>query len=67
MSVLLAFLPAAVIGAIAHDFIKTVLFETPILICVVLIIGGFILLAIDRMPLKPTLSPTSWTIRRRWR
>lgn len=53
VSVLLAFLPAAIIGAIAHDFIKTVLFETPILICVVLIIGGFILLAIDRMPLTP--------------
>ena len=32
-SVLLAFLPAAVIGALAHDFIKTVLFETPMLIC----------------------------------
>ncbi|CAN7294654.1 undecaprenyl-diphosphate phosphatase [Rhizobium sp. LjRoot98] len=53
LSVLLAFLPAAVIGAIAHDFIKTVLFETPMLICVVLIIGGIILYAIDRMPLKP--------------
>ncbi|MDW5318160.1 undecaprenyl-diphosphate phosphatase [Rhizobium sp. PL01] len=53
LSILLAFLPAAVIGAIAHDFIKTVLFETPMLICVVLIIGGVILYAIDRMPLKP--------------
>ncbi|WP_426124696.1 undecaprenyl-diphosphate phosphatase [Pararhizobium sp. PWRC1-1] len=53
LSVLLAFLPAAVIGAIAHDFIKTVLFETPMLICIVLIIGGVILYAIDRMPLKP--------------
>ena len=29
LGVLLAFLPAAVIGAVAHDFIKTVLFETP--------------------------------------
>ena len=53
LSILLAFLPAAVIGAIAHDFIKTVLFETPMLICIVLIIGGVILYAIDRMPLKP--------------
>ena len=53
LSVLLAFLPAAVVGAIAHDFIKTVLFETPMLICIVLIIGGVILYAIDRMPLKP--------------
>ena len=51
--ILIAFLPAAIIGALAHGFIKTVLFETPLLICVVLIIGGFILLWIDRLPLKP--------------
>ena len=51
--ILLAFLPAAVIGALAHDFIKTVLFETPLLICIVLIVGGLILLWIDRLPLKP--------------
>ncbi|MEO1700539.1 MAG: undecaprenyl-diphosphate phosphatase [Pseudomonadota bacterium] len=51
--ILLAFLPAAIIGALAHDFIKTVLFETPLLICIVLIIGGFILLWIDKMPLTP--------------
>jgi undecaprenyl-diphosphatase len=53
LTVLLAFLPAAVIGALAHDFIKTVLFETPMLICAVLIIGGFILLAVDKMHFKP--------------
>ncbi|KPF47383.1 undecaprenyl-diphosphate phosphatase [Rhizobium sp. G187] len=51
--VLLGFLPAAVIGALAHDFIKTVLFETPLLICIVLILGGFVLLWIDRKPLTP--------------
>lgn len=52
-AILLAFLPAAVIGALAHDFIKSVLFESPGMICVVLIVGGFILLAIDRMKLEP--------------
>ena len=51
--ILLAFLPAAVLGALGHNFIKTVLFETPLLICIVLIIGGFILLWIDRLPLTP--------------
>lgn len=51
--ILLAFLPAAVIGVFAHGFIKSVLFETPMLICIVLIIGGFILLWIDKLPLKP--------------
>lgn len=53
LTVLLAFLPAAIIGALAHDFIKSVLFETPMLICVMLIVGGFILLVVDKMSLRP--------------
>ncbi|WP_420407647.1 undecaprenyl-diphosphate phosphatase [Hoeflea sp.] len=52
-AILLAFLPAAVIGVMAHGFIKTVLFESTTLICVVLIVGGIVLLVIDRMPLRP--------------
>ena len=48
--VLIAFLPAVIVGVLAHDFIKTVLFETPALICTTLIIGGFVLLAADRWP-----------------
>lgn len=51
--ILLAFLPAALVGVVAHDFIKTVLFESPVLICIMLIAGGVILLLIDRMALKP--------------
>lgn len=53
LTVLLAFLPAAIIGAFAHDFIKTVLFETPMLICVMLIVGGVILLVVDKMSFTP--------------
>ncbi len=53
LSVLVGFLPAAVIGAIAHDFIKKVLFESPVLICYMLIGGGIILLAVDKLKLKP--------------
>jgi undecaprenyl-diphosphatase len=53
IGILLAFLPAALVGVAAHDFIKTVLFETPALVCSTLIIGGFILLALDRMKLEP--------------
>ena len=53
LAVLFSFLPAAIIGALAHDFIKNVLFETPILICVVLILGGFVLLAVDKIKLQP--------------
>ncbi|MCU0829444.1 MAG: undecaprenyl-diphosphate phosphatase [Tabrizicola sp.] len=53
VSVLLAFLPAVVIGFLAHDFIKDVLFETPTLIAVMLILGGFVLLVIDRLAPTP--------------
>ena len=49
LGILLAFLPAAVIGALGHDFIKNVLFETPMLIAIMLIVGGVILLWVDRM------------------
>lgn len=53
VSLLLAFLPAVVIGLLAHDFIKTVLFETPVLIAVMLILGGIVLLVIDRIAPPP--------------
>jgi undecaprenyl-diphosphatase len=53
LGILIAFLPAAVIGALAHDIIKTVLFESPMLICIMLILGGLVLLWVDRLDLKP--------------
>jgi len=53
VGILIAFLPAAVIGAFAHGFIKTVLFETPALICGTLILGGIILLFIDKVVPEP--------------
>ncbi|SCY53216.1 undecaprenyl-diphosphatase [Paracoccus tibetensis] len=52
-AVLIAFLPAAVIGALAHGFIKAVLFETPMLIALMLILGGSVLLWVDRRSLRP--------------
>jgi undecaprenyl-diphosphatase len=51
--ILIAFLPAAIIGVIAHGFIKEVLFETPALVCTTLLVGGIILLWIDRLELSP--------------
>ena len=53
IGLLLAFLPAVVIGFLAYGFIKQVLFETPVVICVALIIGGFLLLWLDRMKKVP--------------
>jgi len=52
-SILIAFMPAVVIGVLAHDFIKEVLFESPMLISVMLISGGIVLLWVDRLPLIP--------------
>lgn len=45
----LAFLPAVLIGVLAHDIIKTVLFESPALIAVMLILGGIVLLFVERI------------------
>lgn len=52
IGVLIAFLPAAVIGALAYHIIKSYLFDVRV-VCISLIIGGFVLLAVDRMNLKP--------------
>lgn len=49
----LGFLPALVIGAVAHDFIKSVLFS-PWVVSVSLILGGFAILAIERWHLPPS-------------
>ena len=51
IGVLIAFLPAAIIGAFAHGFIKAVLFNVWI-VCVMFILGGFVLLWVDRLNLK---------------
>ena len=59
LGILIAFLPAAVIGALAHSFIKEVLFESPMLICITLIIGGFILLWVDRWAIRPKYTEAS--------
>ncbi|PRD36319.1 UNVERIFIED_CONTAM: uppP [Trichonephila clavipes] len=53
VAVALAFFPAVVVGVLAHDFIKRVLFETPMLIAINLLWGGAVLLWVDRMRLTP--------------
>ncbi|NAZ37715.1 undecaprenyl-diphosphate phosphatase [Rubellimicrobium sp. CFH 75288] len=63
LSVLLAFLPAAVLGVVLHPVIKTVLFETPTLIAVMLILGGIVLLVVDRrapIPRHPEADRLPW-------
>jgi undecaprenyl-diphosphatase len=51
LGLLISFLPAAVVGALAHDFIKSVLFNVWI-VCFTLIVGGAILLWVDQMNLN---------------
>lgn len=53
LGVIIAFLPAAFFGALLHDFITQTLFGSLRTICVALIIGGIVLLILDRMDLKP--------------
>lgn len=52
IGLLLAFLPAVVIGVLAYHFIKEVLFN-PWVVCFTLIAGGAVLLWIDQLDLRP--------------
>jgi undecaprenyl-diphosphatase len=52
LGILLAFLPAAVIGALLHNFIKTVLFN-PWIVCISLIVGAVALVWVESLELKP--------------
>jgi undecaprenyl-diphosphatase len=52
IGVLIAFLPAVVIGLIAGKYIKGYLFN-PWVVCFSLIVGGAILLWVDQLDLKP--------------
>ena len=47
LNVVIAFLPAAVVGVLAHDFIKAVLFS-PWVVSAALIVGGVAILVIER-------------------
>ncbi|MGJ5133839.1 undecaprenyl-diphosphate phosphatase [Bradyrhizobium sp. SZCCHNRI1058] len=52
IGVLIAFLPAVIIGLIAGKYIKALLFD-PWVVCFSLIVGGAILLWVDQIDLKP--------------
>ncbi|HEY8563924.1 MAG TPA: undecaprenyl-diphosphate phosphatase [Beijerinckiaceae bacterium] len=53
IGVLAAFLPAALIGAVLHGFIKGVLFD-PFVVCIALIVGGLVLLMLDEFRFAET-------------
>ncbi len=49
-----AFLPAAAAGLALHSWIKQVLFESPLVIAWALIVGGLVLIAVERLPQRAT-------------
>jgi len=54
VAILIAFLPAAVAGLLLRDFIKNQLFTSPTVIAIALIVGGVVLIVIERMPRPKT-------------
>jgi undecaprenyl-diphosphatase len=48
LNLLIAFLPAAIVGFLAHDWIKATLF-TPVVVALALVIGGVLILLIERL------------------
>lgn len=55
IAVIVAFLPAAVLGFLLHDFIKNVLFS-PLVVCASLVLGGIAILAIERWKPAPHIA-----------
>jgi len=53
LGIVIAFLPSAIFGVIFHRIITEVFFHSVTLISIALILGGFVLLALDRMTLRP--------------
>jgi undecaprenyl-diphosphatase len=53
-NIVIAFLPAAAVGALTHKWIKAVLFGSPTIIAWALILGGIVLIIIERLPKKVT-------------
>ena len=56
-AIVLAFLPAAVMGVLLHDYIKNVLFSPPV-VAGTLIVGGLAILAIERLKPAPRVFAT---------
>jgi undecaprenyl-diphosphatase len=56
LSLIIAFLPSVVLGLLLHDFIKAVLFDSPQVQCISLILGGVVLLFVDRLAPRPVES-----------
>src|SRR5258708_4109173 len=57
LSVIVAFLPAAVLGLLLRNVIKSVLFGSPAVIAWSLILGGIVLIVVERLPRRTPSEP----------
>jgi undecaprenyl-diphosphatase len=55
-TVVAAFAPVVVLGSLLHKFIKEVLFGSPTLIAVMLVVGGVIILLVERLPKREIMT-----------
>ncbi len=64
-NIVIAFLPAAVIGVFAHGFIKEVLFS-PLVVAIMLVVGGVIILLVEKVikpqPITQTVEEMNWKL-----
>ncbi len=64
-NIILAFIPAAIIGVFAHGFIKQVLFS-PLVVAIMLVVGGLIILLVEKvikpMPTTRNVEEMSWKL-----
>ncbi len=60
LAVVVAFLPAALVGILLRGWIKTVLFGSPTVIAWSFIVGGVVLIAAERLP-RPAATATTVT------
>jgi undecaprenyl-diphosphatase len=56
LNLVIAFLPAAIVGFLAHDFIKEKLFN-PVTVAIALVVGGVLILLIESWH-RPVTTPT---------
>jgi undecaprenyl-diphosphatase len=54
INLMVAFLPAAIVGFLIHDWIKTALFK-PVIVASALVIGGIVILVIESMHKRETV------------
>ena len=61
MAIVLAFLPALVAGALFADYVKRVLYNSPVVFAVAFIVGGIVMLFVERFRPAPTVDTADAT------